>query len=55
MAKTSTLKTVCRKCKSPVYYYPAKLLLESKSFSEPPEDLRRRIADCTWLQLSNRP
>jgi hypothetical protein len=47
MAKTSTWKAECRKCKSPVYYYPAKLLLESKSFSEPPEDLSKRIVDCT--------
>jgi len=47
MAKTSTWKAVCKNCKSPVYYYPAKLLLESRSFSEPPEDLRKRIVDCT--------
>ena len=47
MTKTSTWTTECKKCKSPVYYYPAKLLLESKSISDSPEDLRPRIVDCT--------
>lgn len=47
MAKTSTWRSVCRKCKSPVYYYPSKLLLESRSYTEPPEDLRVRIVDCS--------
>lgn len=46
MAKTSTYKTECKKCKSPVYYYPAKLLLESVR-AEVPDDLRKRIVDCT--------
>ena len=47
MAKTSTWKTNCRKCKSPVFYYPAKLLLESKNFGDTPDNTRRRIVDCT--------
>ncbi len=47
MSKTSTWKTSCRKCNSDVYYYPAKLLLETISFKEPPDDLRKRIVDCT--------
>lgn len=47
MTKTSTWKTLCRKCKSPVYYYPAKLLLESKSLSNTPDDMRKRVVDCT--------
>lgn len=47
MAKTSTYKTECKKCKSPVYYYPAKLLLEYKIFKDTPEDKRRRVVDCT--------
>ncbi len=36
MAKTSTwkVKDGCRRCKSPAYYYPAKLLLESQSSRE---------------------
>ena len=46
MAKTSTWKAECRKCKSPVYYYPAKLLLESTGATEPPEDLSKRVVDC---------
>jgi len=45
MAKTKTWKTLCRKCQSPVYYYPAKLLLESHSESQ--EDVTKRIVDCT--------
>jgi hypothetical protein len=47
MARTSTWKTECKKCKSPVYYYPAKLLLESVSSKEVSDDLRKRIVDCT--------
>ena len=49
MAKTSTyrVKGGCRKCKSPVYYYPAKLLLESVSFKETPDDLRKGVKSCT--------
>jgi hypothetical protein len=49
MTKTSTwrVKDGCRKCKSPVYYYPAKLLLESKSSVEPPDDTSKRIVSCT--------
>ena len=27
--------------RTPVYYYPAKLLLESKSFKEPSEDTKK--------------
>lgn len=45
MQKTSTWVGKCRKCNSPVYYYPAKLLLESINFSQA-EDLRPRIVDC---------
>ena len=47
MAHTSTYKTECRKCKSPVYYYPAKLLLESIKLYETPDVTSKRIVDCT--------
>jgi hypothetical protein len=46
MPKTSTWKTECRKCKSPVYYYPAKLLLESTDENNAPVNLKRRVVDC---------
>jgi len=47
MAKTSTYRTECKKCKSPVFYYPAKLLVEYKTAKETPDDMRKRIVDCT--------
>jgi len=49
MAKTSTwrAKDGCRKCKSPVYYYPVSLLLESVTFNEAPIDTSERIVSCT--------
>ena len=48
--KTSTWKTNCRKCNSPVFYYPAKLLLESKNSSNTPDYTKRRIVDCTCTE-----
>jgi hypothetical protein len=47
MAKTKTYMAVCKKCQSPVYYYPAKLLLESSRLTETPDDLREREVVCT--------
>ena len=47
MTNTSTWKTLCRKCKSPVFYFPAKLLLESKGFSNTPDEMRTRVVTCT--------
>jgi hypothetical protein len=44
---TKTWKTGCGKCNGPVCYYPAKLLLESRSFSESSKDLSKRVVDCT--------
>jgi hypothetical protein len=47
MPKTSTYKAICRKCNSPVYYYPAKLLLETSSPSQAQDETNKRIVDCT--------
>ncbi len=41
MAKTNTYKAECRKCKSPVYYYSTKLLINAS------ENLEKKIVDCT--------
>jgi|GEM_PF-3016955 hypothetical protein len=45
--KIATWQAECRECKSPVYYYPAKLLLESRTFQEPPEDLTPKLVVCS--------
>jgi hypothetical protein len=47
MAKTTTWKTKCRQCESPVYYYPAKLLIERKISTAEGEDMGPRIVSCT--------
>jgi hypothetical protein len=49
MTKTSTwrVKEGCRKCKSPAYYYPAKLLLEVTGFREAPDETSKRTISCT--------
>ena len=49
MAVTSTwrVKDGCRKCKSPVYYYPAKLVLEFKGLNELLTTDKVRIVSCS--------
>lgn len=47
MTNTSTWKTLCRKCKSPVFYYPAKLVLETRNSDKNSDDMSKRIVDCT--------
>ncbi len=42
---TSTWLAKCKKCGGEVYYYPSKILLESKKAQEE-DDLRPRVVDC---------
>lgn len=51
MAKSKTqtyrVKEGCKKCKSPVYYYPVKLLLETREYTPKTEKTRIVTVQCT--------
>jgi hypothetical protein len=47
MPKTEEYFTECTKCKSPVYYYPVKLLLETDLIKADTKDQTKRTVSCT--------
>ncbi len=56
MSNTKKYETICTKCKSPVYYYPAKLLIgarELKSAFPGTDNKKNKTVSCTCTGVND--